>query len=114
MTNADNSRLKGSWLDITPPDHFTPGGDPLVICPFCRARESMHLGGVEGQHWNFCPICGADLQIVNISVSDSATDNKSFTELNNDTKAQGLCFGCSYKTESCQEGLHCPKDYEGC
>lgn len=39
---------------------LTPGGDPLLRCPICRARESEHLCGVECHTvWNYCPNCGA-------------------------------------------------------
>lgn len=39
---------------------LTPGGDPLLRCPICKARESEHLCGVECRTvWNYCPNCGA-------------------------------------------------------
>lgn len=42
---------------------MTPGGDPLLRCPFCRSEESHHMGGIEfPQHWSFCPNCGADMR----------------------------------------------------
>ena len=41
---------------------FTPGGDPLLRCPFCKAKESEHLCGVESRvNWNYCPNCGAKM-----------------------------------------------------
>lgn len=60
--NCELDRQQGKWKDVTPQNYFTPGGDPIIICPFCEDVESRHLGGVEGKHWNFCPICGADLR----------------------------------------------------
>ena len=50
------------WEDCTPPNSFTPGGDPVVRCPKCKSPNSEHLGGVEGKHWNFCPMCGIPLK----------------------------------------------------
>jgi hypothetical protein len=42
---------------------FTPGGDPLLRCPICKARESEHLCGVECRTvWHYCPVCGAHLK----------------------------------------------------
>ena len=42
---------------------MTPGGDPLLRCPFCRSNERHHMGGIEfPQHWDFCPKCGADMR----------------------------------------------------
>lgn len=42
---------------------FTPGGDPLLRCPVCKARESEHLCGVECRTvWHYCPVCGAHLE----------------------------------------------------
>ena len=41
---------------------MTPGGDPCVRCPVCKARESEHLIGIEsGRHWKYCPMCGERL-----------------------------------------------------
>lgn len=41
---------------------FTPGGDPLLRCPLCKAKESEHLCGVESRvDWNYCPNCGAKM-----------------------------------------------------
>lgn len=43
---------------------FTPGGDPLLMCPFCKAKESEHLYGVESRvDWNYCPNCGAKMDL---------------------------------------------------
>lgn len=55
-------RPQGKWENITSSNHFTPGGDPVMRCPFCKDRESVHLGGTEGLPWKFCPICGADMR----------------------------------------------------
>ena len=55
-------RSTGKWENITPANHLTPGGSPIMRCPFCKDRESVHLGGVEGEHWKFCPVCGADMR----------------------------------------------------
>ena len=42
---------------------LTPGGDPLLRCPICKARESEHLCGVECRTvWNYCPNCGARMK----------------------------------------------------
>ena len=42
---------------------LTPGGDPLLRCPICKARESEHLCGVECRAvWNYCPNCGAHMK----------------------------------------------------
>lgn len=42
---------------------LTPGGDPLLRCPICKARESEHLCGVECRTvWNYCPNCGAHMK----------------------------------------------------
>ena len=41
----------------------TPGGDPWLRCPFCKDKDSEHLGGIEmPKRWNWCPICGAALK----------------------------------------------------
>lgn len=42
---------------------LTPGGDPYLICPVCHSDDSGHMGGVENpRHWNYCPVCGAELE----------------------------------------------------
>jgi len=56
-------RLTGKWENITPSHHFTLGGDPVVRCPVCKDPESIHLGGVEGSQWKFCPVCGAQMEV---------------------------------------------------
>ena len=30
----------------------------------------------------------------------------------NENNKEGMCSNCSYKTDTCQEGLHCPKENE--
>ena len=41
---------------------MTPGGNPCVRCPVCKARESEHLIGIgSGRHWKYCPMCGERL-----------------------------------------------------
>ena len=43
---------------------LTPGGDPLLRCNICRARESEHLCGIEFRTiWNYCPNCGAKMDL---------------------------------------------------
>lgn len=43
---------------------LTPGGDPLVRCPYCKSRESEHLRGIETHmRWNYCPVCGAKMDL---------------------------------------------------
>lgn len=38
---------------------MTPGGDPLLYCPYCNDRDSEHMGGIEmPKNWNYCPVCG--------------------------------------------------------
>lgn len=39
--------------------------------------------------YRYCPRCGADMR---------------------STTIKGKCIDCSYKTDTCQEGLHCPRD----
>ena len=57
----ENFRAKGQWEVIH--GVMTPGGDPLVKCPFCKSEDSVHLIGIEmPKHWNYCPVCGAELQ----------------------------------------------------
>lgn len=54
-------RDKGEWEHIH--GYATPGGDPVLGCPYCHSRESHHVNGIEIHHqWNFCPNCGADLR----------------------------------------------------
>lgn len=40
----------------------TPGGDPWLRCPFCKEKNTEHLGGIEmPKRWNYCPNCGKRL-----------------------------------------------------
>ena len=56
------ARPSGKWVTLKG-DYFTPGGDPVLECPFCHSIESQHIGGVEFPiHWDFCPTCGADMR----------------------------------------------------
>lgn len=49
--------LRGEWEVVH--GVLTPGGDPLLRCPFCKSKESHHMGGIEfPQDWNYCPKCG--------------------------------------------------------
>ena len=50
----------GEWEVV--PGGVTPGGDPWLRCPFCKAKNSEHLGGIEmPKRWNYCPNCGKRL-----------------------------------------------------
>ena len=41
---------------------FTPGGDPLKRCPYCKSPDSEHLDGIESRcQWNWCPVCGTKM-----------------------------------------------------
>ena len=52
--------VRGEWETVH--GVLTPGGDPLLRCPYCRSRESEHLCGIECSiEWDFCPKCGAKL-----------------------------------------------------
>ena len=52
---------RGEWEVVT--GVMTPGGDPLLRCPFCKSKESHHMGGIEfPQDWDYCPKCGADMR----------------------------------------------------
>ena len=61
LLEQDLHRLRGRWENISKPGDFTPGGDPIGRCPFCKSIKSIHDIGIEGPHWNFCPMCGAEL-----------------------------------------------------
>ena len=41
----------------------TPGGDPWVRCPVCKAENTEHLEGIEmSKNWKFCPNCGIRIE----------------------------------------------------
>lgn len=44
-------------------NYFTPGGDPLWICPKCKSKKSRHCYGVEkiNSPMHECPNCGEKL-----------------------------------------------------
>lgn len=50
----------GEWETVI--GVMTPGGDPWLRCPFCKAKNSEHLGGIEmPKKWRYCPNCGKKL-----------------------------------------------------
>lgn len=52
----------GSWAVMH--GVFTPGGDPLLYCPYCNSRDSEHMGGIEmPENWNYCPVCGVKMDL---------------------------------------------------
>ena len=52
---------RGKWEHVL--GVCTPGGDPWLRCPFCKDKDSEHLGGIEmPKRWNWCPVCGASLE----------------------------------------------------
>lgn len=67
---VENQSMRNA-ADVSPGRHgrwevvkgvFTPGGDSLLRCPYCEAKESEHLCGVESRvDWNYCPNCGAKM-----------------------------------------------------
>ena len=60
-TMLNNTSLHGEWEVVH--GVCTPGGDPLLICPFCHGENTEHLGGIEmPKKWNYCPNCGAELK----------------------------------------------------
>lgn len=41
---------------------FTPGGDPLYMCPVCKSKESWHINGIECRcKLEYCPSCKTKL-----------------------------------------------------
>ena len=59
------SREMKDWIDVKG-NYFTPGGDPLWMCPECgeESEESWHVYGVECQEnkMEVCPHCGISLK----------------------------------------------------
>ena len=61
VPSADAVEVRhGEWEVVS--GVFTPGGDPLKRCPYCKSEESEHIDGIENQcRWNWCPVCGAKM-----------------------------------------------------
>lgn len=56
----EDDREHGHWEQVH--GYATPGGDPLVRCPYCKSRDSWHLRGIETHvGWNYCPVCGVNM-----------------------------------------------------
>lgn len=62
INQANPSEDCGEWLNVTPANYFTPGGEPVVICPFCNDPLSRHVQGFENGSWNYCNMCGKRLK----------------------------------------------------
>lgn len=60
--------------------------------------DKVILGLVYGKHIDNAK-CGEIAKIFNNAVVIPAD--------------KGMCYNCQYKTDSCQEGLHCIRDSEG-
>ena len=55
---VDHGEPVGTWVCVH--GVFTPGGDPLYVCPLCGGGQ--HVNGVEHpEHLDRCPACGARL-----------------------------------------------------
>ena len=83
---------------------LTPGGDPLLRCPYCRSRESEHLCGVEHpSNWLYCPVCGAKL-------------DRNYWYSSMDEVIEGISSRIIDLSEDksrcrkCVNEMHCPKD----
>ena len=51
--------VSGSWIEAT--DY---NGDTYYICPACEDEFVLTDGTLAGNHYFFCPNCGADLRKV--------------------------------------------------
>lgn len=51
------SRAQGQWKHSSPFTILLKNSTDSVRCPFCSA----HINERIGEHWRFCPGCGAEL-----------------------------------------------------
>lgn len=61
--------------------------DGYWVCSVCGAIGASCYASEPPDR--YCHECGAEMR---------------------DTSIKGKCINCSYKTDTCQEGLHCPRD----